>query len=267
MALWRACWRACALSIHLVGEKYGTVPDGPTDKSVSILQNELAVARCRSGGLQRLIWLPQGTRSEQAPQQAFIDALNQDAEAQFGADLIAGDIEELRAAIHDTLRKIEQPEPKQPEDEGGTGEPAAARSTKLVYLINDAKDRKATVPVRKLCRQLGFEVAVPAFEGDASEVRKTNQQLLASCDAVVLFYGAGDEAWKRTIDSELRKMAGYRGGRSLPAVSIYLAEPRTEDKQDLIDMEEPGLIDGMDGFVEAAMAQFLRGVTEAGSAS
>jgi hypothetical protein len=58
----------CALSIHLVGEKYGTVPDGPTDKSVSILQNELAVVRCRSGGLQRLIWLPQGTRSEQAPQ-------------------------------------------------------------------------------------------------------------------------------------------------------------------------------------------------------
>ena len=29
----------CALSVHLVGEKYGTVPDGPTDKSASILQN------------------------------------------------------------------------------------------------------------------------------------------------------------------------------------------------------------------------------------
>ena len=69
----------------------------------------------RSGGLKRLIWLPQGTRSEQAPQQAFIEALHQDAEAQFGADLITGDIEELRAAIHATLKKIEQPEPKQPE--------------------------------------------------------------------------------------------------------------------------------------------------------
>jgi hypothetical protein len=55
----------CSLSVHLVCEKYGTVPDGPTDKSVSILQNELVVARCRSGGLRRLIWLPQGTRSEQ----------------------------------------------------------------------------------------------------------------------------------------------------------------------------------------------------------
>ena len=51
----------CALSIHLVGENYGAVPDGPTEKSVGILQNELAVARCRSGALKRLIWLPQGT--------------------------------------------------------------------------------------------------------------------------------------------------------------------------------------------------------------
>ena len=222
------------------GRDYGTVPDGPTDKSASILQNELAVARCRSGGLHRLIWLPQGTRSEQAPQQAFIEALHQDAQAQFGADLIAGDIEELRAAIHDTLRKIEQPEPKQPEGDSARTQPATAGSSKMIYLINDAKDRKATVPVRKLCRQLGFEVVVPAFEGDASEVRKANQQHLASCDAVVLFYGAGDEAWKRTIDNELKKMAGYRDGKPLPAVSTYLAAPRTADKEDLIDMEEPG---------------------------
>ena len=256
----------CALSVHLVGEKYGTVPDGPTDKSASILQNELAVARCRSGGFQRLIWLPQGTRSEQAPQQAFIEALHQDALAQFGADLIAGDIEELRAAIHDTLRKIEQPESKRPEGDSARARPATAGSSKMIYLINDVKDRKATVPVRKLCRQLGFEVAVPAFEGDASEVRKANQQQLASCDGVVLFYGAGDEAWKRSIDTELKKMAGYRGGKPLPPVSTYLAEPRTADKEDLIDMEEPGLIDGLDGFAEAAMAKFLQDVTETGTA-
>src|SRR6266700_3822527 len=33
----------CALSIHLVGESYGAVPDGPTAKSTGMLQNELAV--------------------------------------------------------------------------------------------------------------------------------------------------------------------------------------------------------------------------------
>jgi TIR domain-containing protein len=257
----------CALSIHLVGESYGAVPDGPTAKSTGIHQNELAVARCRGGGFKRLIWLPQGTRSEQAPQQAFIEALHQDANAQFGADLIAGDIEELRAAIHATLSKIEQPEPKQPERDATEAQTAAGESTKLIYFICDEKDRKASVPVRRLCKQLGFEVALPAFEGDASQVRKTNQQNLASCDAVFVFYGAGDESWKRTVDNELKKMAGYRSGKPLPAIYTYLAEPRTSDKEDLIDMEEPGLIDGLGDLAEAAIAKSIQAVTAAGATS
>ena len=203
-----------------------------------MLQNELAVARCRSGGLQRLIWLPKETRSAKPEQQAFINALHQDAQAQFGADLVAGDIEELRAAIHATLKKIEQPEPVQPQPEAAAAPAAAASGARLLYLICDEKDRKASVPLRKLCRQLGFEVALPAFEGDASQVRKANQQLLASCDDVMLFYGAGDEAWKRAIDGELKRMAGYRAGKPMPAIYTYLAEPRTDDKTDLIDLEE-----------------------------
>jgi hypothetical protein len=248
----------CALSIHLVGESYGAVPDGPTAKSVGMHQNELAVARCKSGGLKRLIWLPQGTSSGQASQQAFIEALHQDAQVQFGADLITGDIEELRAAIHATLRKIEQLEPQQPELDTADTQTAAGNSGGLMYFILDEKDRKASVPLRKFCKQLGFEVALPAFDGDASQIRKNNQQLLESCDAVLLFYGAGDEPWKRAIDSELKKMAGYRGGKRPPAIYTYLAEPRTSDKEDLIDMEEPGLIDGLGGFVEAAVAKSIK---------
>jgi hypothetical protein len=257
----------CALSIHLVGESYGAVPDGPTAKSTTIHQNELAIARCRSGDLRRLIWLPQGTRSEQAPQQALIEALHQDAQAQFGADLITGDIEELRAAIHATLSKIEQPEPKQPDCDTPATQAAARESTRLIYFICDEKDRKASVPVRKLCKQLGFEVALPAFEGDASQVRKSNQQNLANCDAVFLFYGAGDEAWKRTIDNELKKMAGYRSGKPPAAIYTYLSEPRTSDKEDLIDMEEPGLINGLGAVEETAIAKSIQAVIAAGARS
>jgi hypothetical protein len=235
----------CALSIHLVGESYGAVPDGPTGKSGGMHQNERAVARCKSG-LKRLIWLPQGTRSNQPFQQAFIEALHTDAQAQFGADLIAGDIEELRAAIHATLKKIEQPEPPRPQPVAG------GESAKLIYLIiAGEKDRKDSVPLRKLCKQQGFEVALPALEGDASQVRMANQQLLATCDVVILFYGSGGEEWKRAIDSELRRLAGYRGGKALPEVYTFLSGPTTSDKQDLIDMEEPGLIVGLDGLAEA----------------
>jgi hypothetical protein len=260
----------CALAVHLVGETYGAVPDGPTTKSVGVHQNELAVARFKRGGLKRLIWLPNGTRSEQALQQAFIEALHQDAQAQLGADLITGDIEELRAAIHATLKKIEQPEPQQSERNAPGAQAAAGDKAKLVYLICDEKDRRASIPLRKWCKQQGLEAALPAFEGDASEVRKANQLLLAGCDAVLLFYGAGDEAWKRTIDNELKKMAGYRAGKPLLAQYTYLAEPKTSDKDDLIDMadpEEPGLINGLAGFAEGAMAGFRQALNRTSETS
>jgi hypothetical protein len=200
-------------------------------------------------------------------QRKFIEALHQDAQVQFGADLIAGDIEELRAAVHDSLRKIEQPEPTKREFGANEAQAAAGASAKLIYFICDERDLKYSVPVRKLCKQLGFEVELPLFEGEASVVRQANQQNLASCDIVVVFYGAGDAAWKRTIDSELRKMAGYRAGKSRPPIFTYLAEPKTGDKQDLIDMQEHGLIDGLSGFAESASTKALRSLAEAGSAS
>jgi hypothetical protein len=61
----------CALSIHLVGEFYGSVPDGPSQKSETVLQNEVAAAACRSRALRRLIWLPEGTSSGQDAPEMF----------------------------------------------------------------------------------------------------------------------------------------------------------------------------------------------------
>ena len=250
----------CQFAVHLVGASYGAVADGPSQKSVLVLQNERAAKRSKSDALPRVIWLPEGTHSEQAPQQAFIEALHHDAEAQFGADLITGDIEALKTSIHATLKKLEKPEPEQPAEQA-----RAADRAKLIYLICNETDRKATVPVRKYFQDQGFEISLPAFKGDATAVREAHQQLLTTCDAVLLFYGAGDEAWKRTIGNDLKKMAGYRGGKPLLASYIYLGAPKTSDKEDLLDMEEPNLINGLDDFSEAAMAALMRAMKPSGA--
>jgi hypothetical protein len=252
----------CALSIHLVGQGYGAVPDGPSYKSVTVLQNELAIQQSKRGALQRVIWLHEGTRSENPQQQAFIEALHRDAETQFGADLITGDLEVIKAAIHTTLKRLQQLASAPPMPSAATDD-----SAKMIYLICDEKDRKATVPIRRFCRAEGFEVVLPAFEGDATAVREANQKLLTDCDAVVLFYGAGDEAWKRTVGNELKKMRGYRDGHSPAVAYTYLAEPATRDKEDLIDMEEPNLINGLEGFPEAEMKAFLQAVNQSGASA
>jgi hypothetical protein len=244
------------LSIHLVGSRYGAVPDGPSEKSVVILQNELAIQHARKSGLKRVIWMAEGTQSETPRQQTFIDALLRDAEVQFGADLITGDLEKLRGTVHACLQKLEKPDPPKVERAAG------GQTARLVYLICDERDRKATIPVRKFLKAQGIEVKIPLFEGDAAAVRQSNQDLLTDSHGVLLFYGAADEAWKRMVESDIRKSQSYRGDRPAPIRYTYLAEPSTDEKTELIELEEPNLIAAIgrtdDRFLSSAMDPFVK---------
>ncbi len=242
----------CKLSVHIIGGGYGAVPDGPSEKSVTVLENELAIEYCKIFGLKRIIWLPSGTKASSSRQQEFIDQLLNNPESQRGADLITGDVEELKAAVHTALKKLETPPPPAPVLQE-PGEPGS----KLVYIVCDERDRKATIPLRKFLKGQGIDSSVPAFEGDAASVRQSNQDMLAACDAVVVFYGAGDDAWKRSVDAEIRKSPGYRSGKPLLTPFTCLAEPATGDKTDLVDLEEPRLINCLQGFSDAAMTEFI----------
>ena len=229
----------CSLSVHLIGSLYGSVPDGPSQKSVVVVQNDLAIEESRRRGLSRIIWAPKGTEPRSAEQEAFLRSLHGTAEAQFGADLITDDIETVKTAVREALKRLQKPE--------APVRVSTAASSRLVYVVCDPRDRKETIPLRKLLQRAGFEVEIPVFSGDAATVRQANQELLAQCDAAVLFYGAGDEAWKRTVENDLRKAPAYRQDKPPMIRFTYLAQPATEDKADLIDVQQPDLINGLRG--------------------
>lgn len=243
------------LSVHVIGEHFGAVPDGPTTKSVPVHQNELAALRSAATGMPRLIWMPEALAPKQPLQVAFVEALRSDRETRRGADLITGDFEVLRTTLQQQLKKIEDAR-KAPAAVPEPGEVASGEATQLVYMVFDERDRKASVPLRKWLKAQGFEVATPLSEGDAAQVRLANQEQLARCDAVMIFYGCGDEAWKRAVQMELRKMAGYRLDKPPPLVRTYLALPDTADKGDMVDMDEAGLIDGRSALNEVALSAF-----------
>lgn len=242
----------CQLSVHLIGASYGVVPDGLSGKSNVVLQNELAVERFSTSGMKRLIWIPPNLKSENPLQQLFLDALRQTPEVQRGADLVESDLETLKGTMHQTLVEIQQQEVALPKAPGS--------SETTVYVVCAQRDRSATIELRKFLRHQGYQVKTPVFEGDATSVRQANEANFNAADAVILFYGEADEAWRATIQNELTRMSGLREGTHLKGSYIYLAGTESVDKIDLIEMEEDNLIDGLTGFSEAIMTDFIKAV-------
>jgi hypothetical protein len=239
------------LSIHVVGANSSMVLNGPSRKDSVQLQNEIAARKSQERGLCRLIWLPT-ISSGQPEQQNFIEALRSKKELQRGGDLIEDNLEGFKNVLRITLKKLEAPALKEAQAAGPNGH--------TIYLLCVAADRPATVPLRKFLMQQGLDVQLPVFEGDAATLRQSNQELLVRCDAVLIFYGAGDEAWKQTTETDLQKIKIYRPGRPLLNIFTYLAAPMTDDKQDCIDMDEENLIIGLETFNEAAMQPLIEAV-------
>jgi hypothetical protein len=245
----------CALSIHLVGRSVGPVPDGPSGMSLAMLENQLAAERCRQSSLKRLIWLGGGIVGERPEQQSFIDALQRDAALQFGADLLRGDIQAFKGQMHSTLRQFQDPV--------AATAPAALAGPAVVHLLMSEADRSASVPLLKLLRAAGLKVTIPVFVGDAASLREANTQLLAGCDALILFYGAGDEVWKFHQHNEVRKRSADPAARSGCSEWTALAPPLTADKELLQALAEPGLIDGLAGWSAAALQELFSALTAA----
>ena len=107
-----------------------------------------------------MIWLPEDASSDQAEQQAFIGALQKVAGLQRGADLVTGDLESFKGAIHAALQKMEKPAVQTLQ---------AEKNSKLVYLICDQRDRPATIPLRKFLKAEGIRRSDPGVRGRRSD--------------------------------------------------------------------------------------------------
>ncbi len=240
----------CQLAIHLVGKAYGGIPDGPSQQSSTMLQNEMAAGHSKASGMPRIIWLPQGLQCQDERQQQFVATLNESEEVHYGADLLEGSLEDLKAVMHDKIQQLENP--------GRKEELPDLETEKKIYLICDARDREQTLPLRKYLISQHFEVTIPLFEGDAATIRLDQEENLRNCDAVIIYYGKGDEYWKRSKANELKKLNSLQRTKPLLTHGIYLAEPSTIDKIELVTLDMPNVINGMQGFSPDIMNDFIK---------
>ncbi len=223
------------LAVHLVGSSPGPVPDGPTGQSLVALQASVAAAQSSAGNLSRIIWLPPGTQGERAEYKAFIDQLQVDAGLQQGADLLRGDAEELRAAVHQTLQHLRAPPTRPAPDKHGPS----------VYLVMTQQDKDVGRQMVETLRACGLLVSLPAFSGDAAEIRRTNAARLAAANAVLLLHGAGDNNWVEAQKSDIQRQAALTG----PPAHCWtvVAAPRSDAKDEALLLYPESTLDLLGG--------------------
>ena len=213
----------CRLSVHMVGENYGVVPDDCTD-SIVVLQHELAIERAVAGDFCRLIWMPPDLTTDDQRQRQFIDRLETDSRLQSGADILKTPLEDFKTVLHLRLNPPAPPKDDRPQ---AAPERDVLRS---VYLICDQRDLDEAQPLADFLFDQ-FEVTLPVFEGDEAQVRRDHEANLTECDAALIYYGAGNELWLRGKLRELQKIAGYGRSKPIVAKAVYIAAPDTADKQ------------------------------------
>jgi hypothetical protein len=212
----------CRMSIHPIGRKYSLVPEGGTESLIE-LQHELATERAMQGGFSRLLWIPDGLQVDDERQRQVIDRLKQDPRIRDNADLLETLFEDLRTMMQDWLKKSHAPQ--QP------SRPARAHAARRLYIVADARDAQALGGWIDPLFDQGLEVIQPMFDGDEAELREYHEENLATCDGVLIFYGAGNELWLRRKLREVQKAVGYGRSKPAPPVAVALIGARTPEKE------------------------------------
>lgn len=244
-----ACLTRARLAVHLIGESYGAIPEGEEERSVVHLQNDLAAVRSREGGLERLIWLPPGLAARGKRQQEFVELLRTDGAAQQGAEVFdQRSFEDLKTRI---VEKLTAPPPV------SAAATLGPRDLIRVYLICDKLDFDHVPLVTDYLFGKRYEVIESAREGEEAQVLQYHKENLLECDAVLIYYGGGNEFWLRSKLWDLKKVAGW--GRTAPLLvkAVFLAQPETDHKRRFRTLEAELLPAAYTGEFEASLEQFI----------
>jgi hypothetical protein len=131
----------------------------------------------------------------------------------------------------------------------------------MIYLICDQRDLDNTAELEDILFNEGYEVILPIFEGEESQVRLDHQENLKTCDAVLIYYGAGNELWMRSKIRELLKIAGYGRINPLEAKGIVLGHPN-EVYKSRVRAHNTIIMDCTDGVSKEMLMPFIDKVNQ-----
>ncbi|RZL95414.1 MAG: toll/interleukin-1 receptor domain-containing protein [Variovorax sp.] len=224
----RAALQEASLSVHLIGARYGSIPDG-ADKSGVVLQAELALAH-GTKALRSILWSPPELTLDslgEERQHEFVEQLEQAEFERQRAEFVRSSLEQLKSLVVERLRAPLAPLPaSRPVQD-------AERSVgNSIYLLCDPVDRADAKPLQAALTQLGFVVSRPSLEGTTEELIEENKANLLGCDVVVVVWGQSREAWVRSKLREAQQAPGWGRARPYRGKFIAVGPPDSPAKLD-----------------------------------
>lgn len=242
----------CQLSIHLIGEHYGIIPEMEPERSIVRLQEELAVQRGDDAHFSRLIWMPPGLQPKDERQKKFVLDLQNSFSSHNGSELLQVKLEDLKTIIQSKLERKAKPAAVE------SGQGSAVR----IYVICEKQDADAVEPIQSYLLDSGYEAILPLMEGTDAEIFEDHKDNLLLCDAVLIYYGRSSEGWLRMKVRELLKLPGY--GRTTPLLekAIYVGAPQTPLKEKFKSLEVR-VMRNYDQFDPATLQPFIAHIRNA----
>jgi hypothetical protein len=233
----------CYMSIHMIGNAYGEIPDGSA-RSVIDLQHTIASeksqeARKKNEPFSRLIWITPNLHHTNERQKKFIETIKRDVEMQEGAEILETPLEDFKNIVREEL--LEAIERKVVKETGG----------RAIYLLHDKDDYQAVKSYVELIEKCGFHVLMPAFDGQLLEQRQKHLENLRALDGAIIYKGKVNEQWVRMKALDLMKAPGF--GRKKPIIAkAILAAPGDLTQPQVFKNQNFRLIEGdAQSFIES----------------
>lgn len=240
----QACLKRCALSVHLIGEPYGMVPEGQ-ERSIVELQAELAGMQVADVEFKRIAWMLPGHIAQEERQQSFVNRLLNGEGPLANFEVLQTPLTEVKDYILAGINTRQR-----------SAKALSSERVLLIYLIFDKRDAEAVAPLADYLFACGYEVLLPILDGDEAEVREDHKEKLVLCDAFMIFYGQASEMWLRMKLSDLQKATGYDRTNPVLAKIVYVASPETTSKT-MFRTHEAEVIQNFGVFDPAKLEDFL----------
>ena len=247
----------CAMSVHLIGKRYGSTPEDNPRSLVCIQEDMAAQHSAKHEGFLRLLWMPQGLMSppleiSDERQKEFVTTVQNRIDER--AELLQTSIEDLKTRIVEKLSPPVKPT-------AATAAPQPGRpKLKQVYLICENRDRTFIRPIKEYLFKQNIEV-ITWLDGDAGRtLMDYHHKNLRECDAALVYFGNGDEPWVRKNLEDLEKAYGYGREHDWAASAVYVGAPPNDQKEDFLTHLVPYVIRNFQSFDPNDLRDFVTAV-------